>query len=140
MRSQCIVTLPYATAYAWKLPATPQINSLSVDHLQHPLYQTASQLPKDAPKTECPFIPWKAYLASREVKNLASNLANAVFSPSSTGLCIPDIERPFSLNARQEVWGIARSTSGSLLTSILPDTEDLPLNTDPQMRELALAA
>jgi len=78
---------------------------------------------REACRAEHPSIPWKAYLASREFQNLASDLADAVFAPALAHKPIQDAERPTSLT--QASSGTRGNASAGLLAPVLqgaPDT------------------
>jgi hypothetical protein len=118
MRSQCTAASPqFISSYAWKEP------------LQRPeLFERAERLiararehGREASKAEHPSIPWKAYLASREFQNLASDLAEALFSPPPSA--VPQAtSRPLSLrlDAGTFPWLGVKPLSG-LLAPALPD-------------------
>ena len=138
MRSNCIAALPHSTcSYTWKMPVAPQMRPALVDQA----YRAALRLRREGSNAEHSSIPWKTYLASREFKNLASDIADAVFSPSSTSLSSPETERPSSLNAPAFARTGVKSSAGSLLASVLSDASDAPRNKlEKQAPDLALAA
>jgi|SRR5271157_5208074 len=140
MRSNCIAALPQSVCYyTWKLPAALQRPPVLVDQSHNINSRAGVRLRRESPGGEHSSIPWKAYLALREFKNLASDLADAVFSPSSsTSLSFVETERPSSLNARAAA---DQPTAGSLLASVLPDACDAPRKkAEKQVPGLALAA
>jgi hypothetical protein len=99
MRSEAVVAIPQSVyAYAWKRPVAddvPQPRGNSERGSNQPRgHQAAS---------------WKAYLVSRDFQNLASDLAEAIFSTPSGPL--PDAERPSCLIGR----GCLPETSGAKL-------------------------
>ena len=142
MRSNCIAALPHSTcSYRWKLPVTPQVRAVPIDRTHHSTSRAGAKLLREAPKAEHSSIPWKTYLASREFKNLASDIADAVFSPSSTSLSSAETERPCSLNVRAGTQAAGQPSGGSLLASVLPDAVCAPRNkAEKQAPGLALAA
>jgi len=103
MRSECIAALPQSVCvYAWKLPVTRHMRPVLMDQVHGLLPRPHGRLRTEALKGEHPSLPWKAYLASREFQNLASDLADAVFAPASTSQSShhkPD--RPSSLISRR---------------------------------------
>ncbi len=142
MRSNCIAALPHSTcSYRWKLPVTPQMRAAPIDQAHYSSTRAGAWLVRESPKAEHSSIPWKAYLASREFNNLASDIADAVFSPSSTSLSSPETERPSSLNVRAIARTAGQQSAGSLLASVLPDAVVAPGNkVEKQALGLALAA
>jgi hypothetical protein len=125
MRSNCIAALPHSTCcYTWKLPVTPQMRPVLVDQTHHAASRAGSRSRREAPRSDHSSIPWKTYLASREFKNLASDLADAVFSPSSTSHSFSETERPSSLSVLTQAAG--QPSAGSLLDSVLPEAGDAP--------------
>jgi hypothetical protein len=85
MHSEAVVAIPQSVyAYAWKRPVAsdvPQLRGSSERESVQPRgHQAAS---------------WKAYLVSRDFQNLASDLAEAIFSTPSGP--VPDAERPSCL-------------------------------------------
>ncbi len=79
MQSECTATAPqFISSYAWKLPpARPAIFERASK-----LIRTGEKTNNDASEGEHPSIPWKAYLVSREFQHLASDLAEAIFTPA----------------------------------------------------------
>ena len=142
MRSYCITVSPHSTwSYAWKLPATSQMRPVLTSQAHHSNSRPSAWLQGEAAGAEHSSISWKTYLASRELKNLASDLADAVFSPSSTSLSSPETERPSSLNTREFAQTAGQPSAGSLVTSVLADAGDAPRdNAGKQALGLALAA
>ena len=142
MRSFCMAALPHTPCrYTWKVPVTPQMRPVLVDQAHHTSPRAGSRLRRDAAQPEQSAIPWKAYLASREFKNLASDIADAVFSPSSTSLSFIETERPSSLTARNTAQTAGQPSAGSLLTSVLQDRSDAPRDkAEKQAPGFALAA
>ena len=142
MRSHCIAALQHSTcSYRWKLPVTPRVRAVPIDQAHHSTSRAGARLRREASKAEHSSISWKTYLASREFKNLASDIADAVFSPSSTSLSSAETERPSSLNARVRTWATCQPSAGALLASVLPDADDAPRNkAEKQAPSLALAA
>ena len=143
MRSDCIAAWPQSTccSYTWKLPVTPQMRPVLLDKTHTVVCQGHAKARPESSKPEHAAIPWKTYLATREFKNLASDLADAVFSPISSGLSSTEAERPASLNASAFCQAAGSPSAGSLLASVLPEAEDAPLkNADKQVPGLALAA
>ncbi len=142
MRSKCIAAAPQSTcSYTWKSPATLQARPELVDQAYHTGPRTEARPNREMPRAEHCSIPWKTYLASREFKNLASDIADAVFSPSSTSLSSADTERPSSLYARPFAPAAGLPTVGTLLASVLPDACDAPRSkAEKQGPGLALAA
>ena len=140
MRSNCIAALPHSTcSYTWKLPATPQMRPVLVDQAHQATSRAGSRSRREAPRSGHSSIPWKTYLASREFNNLASDLADAVFSPSSTSHSSSGTERHSSLSALTQAAG--QPSAGSLLDSVLPEASDAPRNkAEKQAPGLALAA
>jgi hypothetical protein len=124
MRSECMAAPPqFACCYTWKLPATRHMRPVLLDHNHGPFSRTDSRPRRKACRAEHPSIPWKAYLASREFQNLASDIADAVFAPSSSRQISPDAERPLSLGAGSHAPGSrdAGKPSTGLLARILPE-------------------
>ena len=142
MRNHCIAALQHSTcSYRWKLPVTPQVRAVPIDQAHHSTSRAGARLQREASKAEHSSIPWKTYLASREFKNLASDIADAVFSPSSTSLSCAETERPSSLSVRIRTWPAGQPSAGPLLASVLPDAGDAPRNkAEKQAAGLALAA
>lgn len=140
MRSNCIAALPHSTcSYTWKLPVTLQMRPILVDQARHATYRAGSRARREAPRSDHSSIPWKTYLASREFNNLASDLADAVFSPSSTSHSSSETERPSSLSVLTQAVG--QPSAGSLLDSVLPESGDAPrVNVERRAPGLALAA
>jgi len=141
MRSNCIAALPHSTcSYTWKLPVTLQMRPGLVDQDHHAKSRAGSRACREAPRSGHSSIPWKTYLASREFNNLASDLADAVFSPSSASLSSSsETERPSSLSVLTQAAG--QPSAGSLLDSVLPEASDAPRNkVEKQAPGLALAA
>ncbi len=136
MRSNCILALQHSTcSYAWKMPAAPQVRLGLADQPHH------AQLRREAADTDQSSISWKTYLASRRFKNLASDIADAVFSPSSTSLSCSETERPESLNAHTFARAAGQPSGSSLLASVLPDAGSASRNkAEKQAPGLALAA
>ena len=142
MRSKCIAAVPQSTySYTWKSPVTFQARPVLVDPTYHIMSRAGTRPKRETPRAEHSSIPWKTYLASREFKNLASDIADAVFSPSSTSLSSAETERPSSLHARAFTRAAGQPTAGSLLASVLPDAGDAPRSkAEKQAPGLALAA
>ncbi len=142
MRSKCISALPQSTcSYTWKSPATLQARPVLVDEVYNTVSRTGPRPKHEKPRAEHSSIPWKTYLASREFKNLASNIADAVFSPSSTSLSSAETERPSSLHANAFTPAAGQPAVGSLLASVLPDADEAPRSkAEKQAPGLALAA
>src|SRR5664279_1299981 len=127
MRSNCIAALPHSTcSYTWKLPVTLQMRPVLVDQAHHATSRAGSRSRRKAPRSAHTSIPWKTYLASREFQNLASDLADAVFSPSSTSHSSSETERPSSLSVLTQPAG--QPPAGSLLDSVLPEASEAPRN------------
>ena len=143
MRSSCIAVSPHSTcSYAWKLPVTPQTRPTLIDQAHNLPSRSEASLRREVVRPEPSSIPWKTYLALRELKNLASNLADAVFSPSSTSLSSLETERPSSLLAHSFAQA-GQHSAGLLASSVLPDAdadEVLSVKAGQQMPGLALAA
>ena len=142
MRSKCITAVPQSTcSYTWKSPVALQARPVLVDQAHYTMSRAGTRSRHEAPREEHSSIPWKTYLASREFKNLASNIADAVFSPSSTALSSAETERPSSLHAHALTRAAGQPTVGSLLASVLPDAGDAPRSkAEKQAPGLALAA
>jgi len=141
MRSNCIAALPQSVCYyTWKLPAALQRPPVLVDQSHNINSRAGVRLRRESPGGEHSSIPWKAYLALREFKNLASDLADAVFSPSSsTSLSFVETERPSSFSVLTQAAG--QPSAGSLLDSVLPEADDAPRNkVERRAPGLALAA
>ncbi len=141
MRSDCIAALPQSTcSYTWKLPVTPHMRPVLFDQVQSMASRDTAHSRPNSAKQEIPSIPWKTYLASRELHNLALDLADAVFSPISQGHSSSEAERPGSLNA-SALTGADKPSAGSLLASVLPEDGDASRNNaDKQTSGFALAA
>ncbi len=142
MRSKCIAAVPQSTcSYAWKSPVTLQARPVLADQAHYTMSRAGARLRPETLREEHSSIPWKTYLASREFKNLASDIADAVFSPSSTALSSAETERPSSLSARASTRAAGMANSGLLLASVLPDANDAPRSkAERQAPGLALAA
>jgi hypothetical protein len=120
MRNECTAVPPqFISSYAWKEP----LRRPELFERAERLIARAQERGRDAAKAEHPSIPWKAYLASREFQNLASDLAGALFSPSSAEV-VQAASRPLSLrlNAGAFPWIGAKPLSG-LLVPALPGLE-----------------
>lgn len=128
MRSECIAAAPQSLcSYTWKLPVTPHMRPVLFDQSHDVLSRSAAKLRRETCKAEHPSIPWKAYLASREFQNLASDLADAVFAPASSGQSSQEPERPASLILAPGACkrSTAKSVAG-LLAAVLPEGRDAP--------------
>ena len=141
MRSTCMAVSPLSTcSYAWKLPVTPQTRPAFIDQTHNSPSRSEASLRREAVRPECSSISWKTYLALRELKILASNLTDAVFSPSSTSLSSQETERPSSLHALP-IAQAGQHSAGLLASSVLPDAgEVLRVEAEQQIPGLALAA
>jgi hypothetical protein len=97
---------------------------------------------RDICKAEHPSIPWKAYLASREFQNLASDLADAVFAPASSCQSSLEPERPASLIAGPRVFARAGGKPFTgLLAPVVQEGGDASRdNAQKQAPGIALAA
>jgi hypothetical protein len=143
MRSECMAAPPQlACCYTWKLPATLHMRPVLLDHTHGPFLRTDPRPRRKVCRAEHPSIPWKAYLASREFQNLASGIADAVFTPSNCRQGSTDAERPLSLTAGSPTPGRASGKpSGGLLARVLPDEAGpAPQDADEQASGLAMAA
>lgn len=141
MRSECIAALPQSTCcYTWKLPVTPHMRPVLFDQANDIVSRASAKLRRGTCRAEHPSIPWKAYLASREFQNLASDMADAVFSPASS-FSSSELERPSSLKPCALTRAAGKPAPGSLLASVLQDAGDAPRdNAEKQAPGLALAA
>jgi len=140
MRSECIAALPQSTcSYTWKLPVTPHMRPVLFDQAHTLVSRAGAKLRREIAKAEHPSIPWKAYLASREFQNLASDLADAVFSPAS-GYSSSDLERPLSLKPCACMRLACKPEQGALLASVLQDTGEASRDNAEKQPGLALAA
>ncbi|KAI95047.1 hypothetical protein T281_07645 [Rhodomicrobium udaipurense JA643] len=139
MRSECIAALPQSVCvYAWKLPVTRHMRPVLSDHAHGLVSRPRSRHRVEALKAEHPSLPWKAYVASREFQNLASDLADAVFAPATASHPSqhkPD--RPSSLISRRRPGKAARPHR--FLTPVIPGHQDAVLDIDDG-RALAFAA
>jgi len=139
MRSECIAAAPQlACCYTWKLPVTPHMRPVLFDQAHSSFERGGVKRRREVCRAEHPSIPWKAYLASREFQNLASDLADGVFAPASARQPCPDAERPTSL-AGAGSYGAARASSG-LLTPVLSSGAGLLDDANKQAHRLAMAA
>ena len=136
MRSECTAPVPQSIcAYTWKASATPRRRP----GLSEGVREAPSQL---AEKGEHASIPWKAYLAAREFQNLASDLADGLFS-SQASAAIPNLAVPAILKSDgPAVAEAAGRPSSKLLTPVLPagDNALAELNPTRQAFDFAVAA
>jgi hypothetical protein len=143
MRSECMAALPQsACCYTWKLPATPHMRPVLLDQSHDAFSRAGAKLRRETCRAEHPSIPWKAYLASREFQNLASDLAEAVFAPAVGRLPAQDKERPVNSIAASRVFnnGAGDPSSGAL-APVLADGESAPREDEGKStRGFALAA
>jgi len=140
MRSECIAAWPKSTcSYAWKLPVTPYMRSVLFEQAHDELSRMGSKPRRETFKAEHPSIPWKAYLASREFQNLASDLAEAVFAPASDSLSAPAFERPASLFLSACAFTRGGKTITQLLVRAVPEEEDLASGNDGAQAAAGLA-
>ncbi len=144
MRSECIAAAPQlACCYTWKLPATPHMRPVLLDQAHSPYSRAEAKPRRGFCRAEHPSIPWKAYLASREFQNLASDIADAVFAaPSSFRQSPADTERPLSLISGSRAFsGASGKSSGGLLVPVLPGEGGTPpSDANKQAPGLAMAA
>ena len=142
MRSECIAAVPQSTCcfYTWKLPVTLQLQPVLFDQAQNTMSRAEAKLRREAYRAEPSVTPWKAYLASREIQNLSSEVADAVFAPVSGGFSSSEPERPSSLTSCAVSRAEGKSKAG-LLQEVLPEAGDAPRNNaEKQSPSLALAA
>jgi hypothetical protein len=139
MRSECMAAVPHSMcSYTWKMPVTHQRPAL-FEHAQESMSPSAG-MTREAEKVEHPSIPWKAYLATREFQNLASDLADAVFSASPND-SIPDRSVPTILTRDpRDLPGAAVKPLRGVLASVLPADAGAMPQSKPGREPLELAA
>ncbi len=139
MRSESIAALPQSVCvYAWKFPVTRHMRPILSDqaHGLVPRHQRRHRV--ETSKAEHPSLPWKAYVASREFQNLASELADAVFvSAPASHPSQHEPDRPSSLITRRRPGKAARPHR--ILAPVIPGCQDALLDIDDG-RALAFAA
>jgi hypothetical protein len=142
MRSECIAAAPQsACCYTWKLPVTPHMRPVLFEQAHSSFERSGAKRRREVCRAEHPSIPWKAYLASREFQNLASDLADGVFAPASCRQPCPDAERPMSLAPGGSSSGAATKAPGGLLAPVLSCGAGLPPdNAKKQALRFAMAA
>jgi hypothetical protein len=127
MRSECIAAAPqWACCYTWKLPVTPHMRPVLFDQAHGSFERVGAKRRREACRAEHPSIPWKAYLASREFQNLASDLADGVFAAASPRQSCPEGERPTSLTPGVSSRGAAGRAPGGLLAPVLSSGAQAP--------------
>ncbi len=120
MRNECRAAMPQlACCYMWKLPVTPHMRPVLFDQVHGSFERGGAKQRREVCRAEHPSIPWKAYLASREFQNLASDLADGVFAPATAAQPCPDAERPMSLTPETRTCGSESKASGGLLAPVL---------------------
>lgn len=142
MRSECIAALPQsACCYTWKLPVTPHMRPVLLDESHDAYSRAGAKLRRETCRAEHPSIPWKAYLASREFQNLASDLAEAVFTPAASRLPAQNNDRPATLISAPRVLnnGAGEPSSGAL-APVFADGCEPHGNGEESARGFALAA
>jgi hypothetical protein len=127
MHSEAVTAIPQSVyAYAWKRPVAHEVphpkGNSERESAQPRGHQAAS---------------WKAYLVSRDFQNLASDLAEAIFSAPSGPL--PDAERPSCLIG---TGSLAQTPSAKLLEPVLEGEHGArPANAgELELLDLAIAA
>ena len=124
MRSECIAAVPPSvSSYTWKAVSSSRTRPYSLDPAKDRVSRRERHFQRSAPKAEHPSLPWKAYLASRELQNLASDLTYAVFGPSMSEK-VPDLSRPaiLMLDAKGSP-DAPREASNGLRAPIMPQVE-----------------
>jgi hypothetical protein len=141
MRSECMAAVPqWACCYTWKLPATPHMRPVLFDRADAS-FARGRRLRREVCRAEHPSIPWKAYLASREFQNLASDLADGIFAPAPCRQACQDAARPTSLAEGGGRGEAANDAPGGLLASVLSGDAGRPLdNAKKQAPRFAMAA
>ncbi len=140
MRSECMAAAPQlACCYTWKLPVTPHLRPVLFDQAHEGRSRASARLRKGNCRAEHPSMSWKAYLASREFQNLASDLADAVFAPDFASQPSPDAARPASLTFGSR--GENGYASAGLMAPVLRSAAGAPPeNAKTQSPRFALAA
>jgi hypothetical protein len=124
MRSECIAAVPPSvSSYTWKAVSSSRTRPYPLDSAKDRISRRERRFQRSAPKAEHPSLPWKAYLASRELQNLASDLTDAVFGPS-TSVKAPDLSRPaiLMLDAKDSADALCEA-SNRLRAPIMPQAE-----------------
>ncbi len=114
MQNGCMALAPQSlVTFTWKEPpAKPSILQRAEDLQQGSVDQNG--------KPDQPYLPWKAYLATRDFQNLASDITNAFFAKAYEA-AVP-AQRPQVLMATAPA---ASSPVSSLLAPIL-QTDEAP--------------
>jgi hypothetical protein len=109
------------------------------DQAHETFFRAGVRPPRESCRAEHPSIPWKAYLASREFQNLASDLADAVFAPACASQPSSGAERPKSLISGSS--GARGNASAGLMAPVLHGAAGASLeNANTQAPGFALAA
>lgn len=142
MRSDCIAALPPSvSSYAWKAASPTRARPHSTDHAKDAVVRRDTIFRRAAPKSVHPSLPWKAYLASRELQNLASDVTDAVFTSKPSEQAVEPV-RPaiFMLGENRTPC----KSQALLLAPILSVAEDGAVNEgsrlDRELDGLAIAA
>ncbi len=86
MRTGDVAAMPQSLSYhMWKLSIHAETAALVRRPLSSALYHAASTRLKSTDQS----LPWKAYLASRQIQDVASDLAEAIFSRSCSPVTHP---------------------------------------------------
>ncbi len=86
MRTGDVAAIPQSLSYhMWKLSIHTETAALVRRPLSSKLYRAVSTRLKPSDQS----IPWKAYLASRQIQDVAADLAEAIFSPAGSPVAQP---------------------------------------------------
>jgi hypothetical protein len=147
MHSDSLASWPYSIdSYAWKSPAAAAADT------RPPLFKVAQRLLAARDVAAQPGNPvtvsWKAYLASRHLQMLASELGDALFSRQRPGGPCGDIasaglDRPAIFSACSDQELASGEPRSQLLASVLPQagvSGECPADADNGLQDMALAA
>ncbi len=142
MRSECMAASPQTVcSYTWKVPpARPAL----FKRAQSIIARSEENSGRAAARAGHPSITWKAYLATREFQNLASDLADAFFAGASGADPGGAAVRPasFLLEGRATRRAAEKPASGMLVPALRTDEKAAPQEPVPgkQALDLPIAA
>jgi hypothetical protein len=138
MRSESMAATPHSLyAYSWKQPAAHHLRAVLTSDRADGAHRDA-----EARAAEHPALSWKAYLASKDFQNLASELADTIFSPSRAAPPRDTSRPPSLLSGVSCAQGLGKPLAGLLVPALQESSDaepaELPLDLEPL--DLAIAA
>jgi hypothetical protein len=138
MHSDCMATWPYSiNSYTWKNAAAMERRTVPFPTAELHLASRAIHKPATEENVS---VSWKAYLASRQLQNMASDLADAIFSGAGTFECDEASYPESLLSPDSAVKPGAGGQRPCLLLPAVPPSGGEPAETEAPSLVLPLAA